>query len=301
VVLGFRELTDTVHERERLREGRELEDALERAVHLVPAFEAHDGSIYDRCRMTTSSEDAPARVDAESRRAGRELVVELVYRPLSNVLVPLFARAGVAPPAVVVANAAVGLVAAFAIASGQLLAGAILLQLKTLLDNSDGQLARASGRVTLTGRYLDTEADLLVNAAIFAALGSVTGETLLAVAAFVALTIVLAVDFNVTELHRELHGTQQPPPAATGSRVEHVLARTYELVFGPLDRGVRRLWTGAESDGVATTILANLGLSTQLVVLGVCLALGVPEAYLWLVLASVLPVAALAARRRRAA
>ena len=52
----------------------------------------------------------------------------------------------------------------------------VLLQLKTVLDNADGQLARASGRVTLTGRYLDTEADLVVNAALFAALGYVTGQ-----------------------------------------------------------------------------------------------------------------------------
>ena len=33
----------------------------------------------------------------------------------------------------------------------------LLLQLKTLLDNADGQLARVTGRVTLVGRYLDTD------------------------------------------------------------------------------------------------------------------------------------------------
>ena len=139
------------------------------------------------------------RASADSRRAGRELVLDLVFRPLSNALVPVLARIGVAPPVVVLANAAVGLVAAVAIARGQLVAGAVLLQLKSLLDNSDGQLARVQGRVTLTGRYLDTEADLVVNAAVFAALAYVTGEAALAVVAFVALTVVLAVDFNVTE------------------------------------------------------------------------------------------------------
>jgi archaetidylinositol phosphate synthase len=299
VTLGFRKLADAVHEREGVGEGGELEGALERPVDLAPAFGAHDGSIYDRCRMATSTEDAAGRVEADSRRAGRELALDFVFRPLSNAMVPLLARMRVAPAAVVLANAAVGLVAALAIVRGELVAGAVLLQLKTLLDNSDGQLARVSGRVTLTGRYLDTEADLVVNAAIFAALGYATGEAVLAAAAFVALTIVLAVDFNVTELHREARGTQPSPPLATGTRRERVLERNYELVFRPLDRGVRRLWKGAEVDSVATTILANLGLSTQLVVLGVCLVLGVPEAYLWIVLASLVPVAALAARRRR--
>ena len=80
-----------------------------------------------------------------------------------------------------------------------------------------------------------------------------------------------------------------------------MLTRIYELVFGPLDRAIRRLWKRAAVDGVAITVLANLGLSTQLAVLGVCLALGAPEAYLWIVLASLLLVAALAARRRREA
>jgi phosphatidylglycerophosphate synthase len=251
--------------------------------------------------MTASTEDATGTVEAESRRAGRELALDLVFRPLSNAIVPLLVRLRVAPAAVVLANAAAGLVAALAIVRGELVAGAVLLQLKTLLDNSDGELARVSGRVTLTGRYLDTEADLVVNAAIFAALGYATGEAVLAAAAFVALTIVLAIDFNVTELHREARGIQPSPPLATGTRAERALERIYELVFGPLDRGVRRLWRGAEVDRVATTILANLGLSTQLLVLGICLVLGVPEAYLWIVLASLVPVAALAARRRREA
>ena len=56
-------------------------------------------------------------------------------------------------------------------ARGHLVAAALLVQLKTLLDNADGQLARLTGRVTAFGRYLDSECDLLVNAALFAAVG----------------------------------------------------------------------------------------------------------------------------------
>ena len=66
--------------------------------------------------------------------------------------------------------------AALVLYRGHLVAAALLLQLKTLLDNADGALARATGQVTLTGRYLDTIADLVVNAAVFAALGHVTGQ-----------------------------------------------------------------------------------------------------------------------------
>jgi hypothetical protein len=56
-------------------------------------------------------------------------------------------------------------------------------------------------------------------------------------------------------------------------------------------------------DGFTVNALANLGLTTQLLVLGVCLAFGVPEAYLWLAVAglvALVPVQIRAERRVRA-
>ena len=177
----------------------------------------------------------------EARRAGRELVLELVFRPLSNLLVPLLVRTRVPPPAVVLANAAIGLVAAIVLARGDLLAAALLLQLKTLLDNVDGALARATDQVTLAGRYLDTIADLVVNLAVFVALGRVTEEPVLAALAFVALTVVLAVDYNVTELYRESRGTPTAQPAPTGSMVERALAGVVVLPDLPQPLVLRRI------------------------------------------------------------
>jgi archaetidylinositol phosphate synthase len=237
----------------------------------------------------------------EPRRAGRELLLEVVFRPLSNALASLFARAGIAPPAVVLANAAVGLVAALALAGGNLLAAALLLQLKTLLDNTDGQLARITDRVTLLGRYLDTEADLVVNAALFAALGHVTGQPLLAAAGFVALTLVLSVDFNVTALYREAHRIPNEEPRATGGLAERALGAVYRLLFAPLDRAVRgvsawRFGSRPAYDRFTVTVLANLGLTTQLAVLGIFLVLGAPSAYLWLVLGCLVLLAAVHVR-----
>ncbi|MGH3132158.1 MAG: CDP-alcohol phosphatidyltransferase family protein, partial [Gaiellaceae bacterium] len=57
----------------------------------------------------------------------------------------------------------------------------------------------------------------------------------------------------------------------------------------------------AYHDRATMTVLANLGLSTQLAVLGVCLVLDRPTAYLWIVLgmAALLPLLAL--RRERLA
>ena len=253
--------------------------------------------------MPVSTENAaPA---SEPRRAGRELLLEGVFRPLANLFVPVLRRLAVPPPAVVLANAAAGLASALLLARGEFIAAALVLQLKTLLDNLDGQLARATGQVTLTGRYLDTLADLVVNAALFVALARVTEQPLLALAAFLALTLVLAFDFNVTELYREANGVAVTAPRATGGRIEGTLAAVYAVVLGPLDRAVRALVdrrfpsSGATYDELTMTVLANMGLTTQLAVLGACLLLGAPLAYLWFVLGCLAALVPLQLRAER--
>ncbi len=310
VVLGFGELADAVHERERADERVELEGALESVVDLCPAFGVHGTSIYDRLPMTASTEEpATSSVLAASRRAGPEYLLELAFRPVANAFVPLLRWLRIPPYAVVLANAATGLGAAVLLARGELISAAALLQVKTLLDNMDGQLARATGNVTLAGRYLDTVADLVVNAAVFGALGYVTGQAVLAVAAFVALTIVLGVDYNVTELYRHAHAIAAEQPTSTGGRTERLLAAVYGALFAPLDRAVRllsarRFRGGRTYDRRTVTVLANLGLTTQLAVLGLCLLLGTPVSYLWFVLAcfvALVPLHLRAERQARAA
>ena len=219
------------------------------------------------------------------------------------------------------AATAVGVAAGLSLAIGSLVAAALLLQLKTLLDNTDGGLARLSGRVSMLGRYLDTESDTVLNAFLFAVLGATTGNPWLALAAFCALTAVLSVNFNLAELYRQAHGEETEAPARSGSRSERALELGYRWLFKPQDRLIRvssarrlaralqgvedaderRAGTLAYHDRLTLAVLGNLGLSTQLAVLGLCLLLGVPELYLWLALASFLPVPVLQLRRERLA
>ena len=70
----------------------------------------------------------------------------------------------------------------------------------------------------------------------------------------------------------------------------------------------RRFAGGDGYDSFTVTALANLGLSTQLLVLGICLVLDAPGAYLWFVLACFVALVPLQlraelvdVRRRRAA
>lgn len=264
-----------------------------------------------------------------------ELVMRVVH-PLSAAVVERLARTRVEPWQVVVAHTVIGAVAAALLAldaRGALLAAALLLQVKTVLDNADGGLARATGRVTELGRYLDTGLDLVVNVLLFVALAQ-HGPSALAVAALVVLTLVLSYDFNAEVLYKRAHddpqagraladgaGQRPPAPASPALRVFRGL---YALVLAPQDSVIRRLdavlfrrATGLEyatapvaarrtwSNLASTGALVNLGLSTQYLVLGVCAALGAPFVYVYLVLAQGLYVGAVqfarvsAARRAR--
>ena len=221
-------------------------------------------------------------------RRGTELVCEKVFRPLAHPLVLLLARLRVPPPLVVVAAGVVGVTAAVELGRGSLLAAALLLQLKTLLDNADGQLARLTGRTSAFGRYLDSEVDLLVNAALFAGLGWTTGRPALALAGFLALTSVLSLNFNAERLARRAVAE----PEAEG-RATALLRRFYGVIYAPQDRLAEALVAlrPALTSSVSVSGLANLGMSTQLAAFGLLMALGHPLAFAWLAVAQVALIA----------
>jgi len=243
-------------------------------------------------------EPLPSSALARSRkpRRGTEFVCEKVFRPLAHPLVLVLARLRVPPPVVVAAAGAAGLAAAVELGRGSLLAAALLVQLKTLLDNADGQLARFTGRTSAFGRYLDSEVDLLVNAALFAALAWTTASPALALAGLIALTSVLSLNFNVERLSRAVSAEPEPEGGATA-----VLRRAYTVVYAPQDRLAEALVARrpALTTSTAVSLLANLGMSTQLAAFGLLMALGHPLAFAWLALAQ-LAVIALAILPRRA-
>jgi hypothetical protein len=203
----------------------------------------------------------------------------------------------------VLASGAAGIAGAVELARGHLVAAALLIQLKTVLDNADGQLARLSGRVTLLGRYLDSLCDLLVDAALFAALAWYAGAPAASLFGFVALTAVLSLNFNLERLYR---GAAISVPEAHG--VTLFLQRAYAVAYGwqdvLADRFVeRRLRDASEErraayhDRTTISVLANLGMTPQLAAFGICIAAGHPLAFVWVLVGEVALVAALVLRR----
>jgi phosphatidylglycerophosphate synthase len=247
---------------------------------------------------------------ARSRKTkvARELICEHVYRPLAHLVVVVLLPLRVPPPLVAATAGGTGIAAAVQLAQGKLVLAAILIQVKTILDNADGQLARLSGRVTAFGRYLDSELDLFVNAALFAGVAVLTGRTALAVAGFVALTSVLSVNYNAERLYRAERGEELTAMPETTGRAASLLRGLYRLFYAPQDRLVERFvrhrLRGAGSrervayhDRATLSVLANLGMSTQLLVFGICIALGRPADFAWLALAELVILPVLALRR----
>ncbi len=254
--------------------------------------------------------DAGPRTLRRSRKArqGSDLLCEWVYRPLAHVVVLALLPLRVPPPVVVVASGSAGVAGAVELARGHLVVAALLVQLKTVLDNADGQLARLSGRVTVFGRYLDSEMDLFVNAALFSALGWYTGNGLAALAGFLALTAVLSINFNAERLYRLERGAVAAADPEGEGRPTAVLRRLYGLVYLPQDRLVERYvaWRLRAAgpverlswhDSPSVSVLANLGMTPQLAAFGICVGLGHPAVFVWIVIAELAVVAALALRR----
>ena len=95
----------------------------------------------------------------------------------------------------------------------------------------------------------------------------------------------------------------------TSGRADGLLRGLYVLLYAPQDRLVersieRRLRSAqvrearrAYHDRATVTVLANLGMSTQLLVFGICAALGRPAAFAWIALAELAFVLCLFLRR----
>lgn len=225
-------------------------------------------------------------------RPAQEWSSSVIFRPLAQLLVEPLARRRVRPERLVLFHTALGLFIAWQIKQGQRLSPAVLLQIRTVLDGLDGQLARATGQTTETGRYLDTEMDLLVNLALNVAVAGRAGVPLT-----VLQSLIMTVEYLWERDHREARGEVfRASPAQSGDN-PHVLAAlraVYAAYFTPQERVLstafeQRLRAIAPEPTQVqrqqytplpiNIITANLGLSTQHLLLGLCVLAGRPQLY----------------------
>lgn len=228
-----------------------------------------------------------------------------IVQPIADAGVSLLRPTGINPLFIVLTHAVLGFIAAgmlMAQPSGFLLTSALLLQAKTLLDNMDGGLARATGQITLMGRYFDTGMDFFVNIALFVAL-AFYGPAWQSLIAFSLLTLILSLDYNAERLYKLEHydsPKESEAPIGAPRPLYAFFKAVYDFVLAPQDRAIAKLdkvhfkkLSGvafvqapkklrlAWADLFSTASLVNLGLSTQLFVLGICLLLRQPFWYVY--------------------
>lgn len=117
---------------------------------------------------------------------------------ITGPIVAVLARVGVTPNMLTVAQLVGGLIAAYAIARGELFAGGLILIAAATLDAIDGTLARTTGKATKFGAVLDSVFDRLFEGAV---LGGILyyfldqGEKLEPMLAFVAVVGSITVSY----------------------------------------------------------------------------------------------------------
>src|SRR5262249_3993562 len=103
-------------------------------------------------------------------------------------------------------------------------------------------------------------------------------------AGFLALTSVLSLNFNAERLSRAAVAEPEAHGPATA-----LLRRVYGVLYAPQDRLAEAIVARrpAVTSPLAVSLLANLGMSTQLAAFGLLIAVGQPLAYAWVALAQV--------------
>jgi archaetidylinositol phosphate synthase len=175
------------------------------------------------------------------RRPAEEITSHYFYRPLAHyaVVVPLM-HTNIKPTTVVCTHTLIGLLAAFLITRGIYVPAALLIQIKCVLDNADGQLARATGQTSEIGRYLDTETDFFVNLTLFAALGQQVGSVALGLLAFLGVTFIMTIEFlwerKYQQVRQPVVVAQAAPGLVDDGWFLKFLRALYQVIFVPQER-----------------------------------------------------------------
>lgn len=185
-----------------------------------------------------------------------------------------------------------GVLAICCIISGYVWAAAFFLILKSILDAADGELARVKETPSYTGRYLDSVADIVLNALIFTTLWYLTNASILyTLLAFLGMQlqgtiynyyyVILRNRFNGDTTSRVFE--KYPPVALAGEeqRNVNILFSLYRGLYGTFDKAIYLLDRSAVKStwfpNWFMTIVSLLGLGSQLLIMSIFLILGLRD------------------------
>lgn len=210
-------------------------------------------------------------------------------RPIAKIIANSLKNTSFTPIHVTIGFIISGLIAIYCIIQGYYWLAAFFLIFKSILDAADGELARVKQKPSYTGRYLDSVADIILNALFFISIWYITNINILICSlAFLGLQLqgtlynyyysILRNKFNGDTTSRVFE--DKTPIALEGEKQKHVniLFGLYKILYGVFDKTIYVLDSNANNGKALPnffmTSVSTFGLGFQLLIIAVMLVLG---------------------------
>tara|TARA_B110000902_G_scaffold9670_1_gene11791 strand:- start:113 stop:883 length:771 start_codon:yes stop_codon:yes gene_type:complete len=210
-------------------------------------------------------------------------------RPFAKVIANALKNTTFTPIHVTIAFIIAGIFAIYCIVLEHYWLAAFFLILKSILDAADGELARVKQKPSYTGRYLDSVADILLNALFFISIGFIASTPIwICIGAFLGLQlqgtlynyyyVILRNKFDGDTTSRVFEN--KTPIALPGEKQKHVniLFGMYKVLYGAFDKTIYALDSNAHIGATLPkwfmTSVSTFGLGFQLLLIATLLVLG---------------------------
>jgi len=213
-------------------------------------------------------------------------------RPVAKIIANALKSTSFSPIHVTICFIFSGLLAIYCILQGYYWLAAFFLIFKSILDAADGELARVTQKPSYTGRYLDSVADIILNAFFLLSISHITNATSwMYLAAFIGLQLQGTLyNYYYVILRNKLDGDttsrvfeDTTPIAFEGEKQKNVniLFGLYKILYGIFDNTIYALDSNAEKGAALPnwlmTCVSTFGLGFQLLIISAMLVLGLKE------------------------
>jgi hypothetical protein len=209
-------------------------------------------------------------------------------RPIAKVIANSLKNTSFTPIHVTIVFIIAGLIAIYCIIQGHYWLAAFFLIFKSILDAADGELARVKQKPSYTGRYLDSVADIILNALFLISIWYITNTSIwVCILAFIGLQlqgtlynyyyVILRNRFDGDTTSRVFEN--ETPVALEGEKQKNVnvLFGLYKLLYGAFDNTIYALDNNASKGAVLPnwfmTSVSTFGLGFQLLFIAAMLVL----------------------------
>lgn len=210
-------------------------------------------------------------------------------RPLAKLIAISLKNTSFTPIHVTIAFIISGCIAIYCMIMGYYWLAAFFLIFKSILDAADGELARVKQKPSYTGRYLDSVADIILNALFLIAIWYTTNSSIwLCLVAFLGMQlqgtlynyyyVILRNRFDGDTTSRVFE--DKTPIALDGEKQQHVtiLFSLYKLLYGVFDKVIYSLDRSADKGIILPnwlmTGVSTFGLGFQLLIIAILLNMG---------------------------